>query len=216
MAESKPRRAYRSRLREDRAAQTRAAVIRAARKLFVEQGWHSTTIAAVAVGAGVSAESVYAIFGSKPQLLLAVVQATVRRTEPETPLVKQGRVQAVADAPDQETALNLFATSIAGVLESVAPLVAVISVAAKTDPDVAVVYDTIHRGRRENLALAARALAQKGSLRRGVTEGEVLEQLWRLASPELFLLLTRTEGMSAGDYAVWLERTVRQLVLIGE
>lgn len=180
------------------------------------EGWHGTTIAAIARHAGVSAESVYAIFGNKPRLLLAVVQATVRRADPGTPLVEQPGPGAVANAPDQRTALELFAADIADVLDGVAELVAVIRVAAESEPEVARVYEAIHRGRRENLGLLARALASKGPLRSGVTEAEVLAQVWRLASPELYLLLTKTEGMAREDYVRWLEQTVAAVALGGD
>lgn len=211
--EPRKRRAYRSRVREDRAAKTRAAVIAAARKSFIRDGWQATTIAAVAGAAGVSAESVYAIFGNKTQLLLAVVQAAVRRSEPDTPLVEQAGPQAVASAPDQATALRLFAEDITRVLSAVADMVAVVRVAAQADPAVEGVYRTIHSGRRENLRVFARALSGKGPLRGSLSEDDVLDEVWRLASPELFLLMTRTEGLSLPAYARWLECTLGRLLL---
>lgn len=185
----------------------------AARDLFVALGWQGTTIAAVARKAGVSPESVYAVFGNKSALLRGVIQAAVRRGDPDTPLVEQAGPQAVAAAPDQAAVLRLFSRDITGVLSGVAEIVDVLRVAAQAEPEMAEVYDAIHRGRRENLALVAKALAGKGPLRNGMTEAAALGQIWRLASPELFLMLTRVEGMTPERYGEWLEQTLGQLVL---
>ena len=208
-----PRRKYQSRLRRQQAADTRGAIVAAAHQLFVANGWQGTTIAAVARAAGVSAESVYAVFGNKSALLLGVVQSAVRRGDAATPLVEQAGPRAVAAARDQAEILRLFARDIAQVLASVADIVAVLRVAAEADAEVAKVYDAIHAGRRENLALVARALAGTGPLRGGMTEAAVLAQIWRLASPELFLMLTRIEGLTPDRYADWLEHTLGQLLL---
>ena len=188
-------------------------MVMAARDLFVALGWQGTTIAAVARKAGVSPESVYAVFGNKSALLRGVIQAAVRRGDPDTPLVEQAGPQAVAAAPDQAAVLRLFSRDITGVLSGVAEIVDVLRVAAQAEPEMAEVYDAIHRGRRENLALVAKALAGKGPLRNGMTEAAALEQIWRLASPELFLVLTRVEGITPEQYGKWLEQTLGQLLL---
>lgn len=188
-------------------------MVSAARELFVAKGWQGTTIAAVARQAGVSAESVYAVFGNKSALLLGVIQAAVRRGDPATPLVEQAGPRAVAAAPDQAAVLRLFSRDIAQVLSAVAEIVAVMRVAAQSDPEVAKVYDAIHAGRRENLALVAKALVAHGPLRDGMTEAQALAQIWRLASPELFLMLTGIEGLTPEQYADWIEYTLGQLLL---
>ena len=210
---TEPRRKYQSRLRQQQAADTRGAMVAAARELFVALGWQGTTIAAVARKAGVSPESVYAVFGTKAALLRGVIQAAVRRGDPGTPLVEQAGPRAVAAAPDQAAVLRLFSRDIAQVLSAVAEIVGVLRVAAQAEPEMAKVYDTIHAGRRENLALVAKALAARGPLRNGMTEAAALAQIWRLASPELFLMLTRIEGLTPEQYADWLEHTLGQLLL---
>lgn len=214
MAEpTEPRRKYQSRLRTRQAADTRGAIVAAARKLFVAHGWQGTTIAAVAREAGVSAESVYGVFGNKAALLLGVIRAVVRRDDPATPLVEQAGPQAVAAAPDQAAALRAFSRDIAQILSGVAEIVAVLRVAAQTDPEMARAYEVIHEGRRDNLALVAKALAAKGPLRDGMSEAEALAQIWRLASPELFLVITRIEGFSPEQYGDWLGQTLGRLLL---
>lgn len=209
------RRPYQSARRSEQAADTRAQVIAAARAQFIEDGWQKTTIAGVARRAGVSAETIYATFGNKPQLLLGVVQATARRRDPATAVVEQPGALAVAGASDQRAALRLFALDVSNLLAGVAPVMAVVREAARSEPDVARVYETLHRGRRENFGRVAAALSAKGPLRDGVDADGAVAEMWRLASPELYLLMTGVEGLTEGQFAAWLEGTLARLLLPG-
>ncbi|MCE3277399.1 MAG: Bacterial regulatory protein tetR family, partial [Propionibacteriaceae bacterium] len=59
----KSRRGYVSTTRSERAQQTRRRVIEAAAQLFVEQGYATTTMRAIAAAAGVSVPTVELLFG---------------------------------------------------------------------------------------------------------------------------------------------------------
>jgi AcrR family transcriptional regulator len=200
----KPKRKYASTRRAGQAADTRDAVIGAAREQFIAVGWQGTTIAGVARAAGVSNETIYAVFGNKQVLLRAVMERSVRRTDPAVPLLEQAGPRAIAAAADQRAQIALFAEDITGVLGNVAQLMAVVRAAAATDTEVAELYRDLHDGRRRNLAFVAKALSDKGPLRDGINAEAATALLWRLASPELFLLMTDVEGLKAARYAEWL------------
>ena len=68
----KSRRAYDGTKRRAGALTRRAVVLAAARELFLQDGFASTTVAAVAERAGVSKETVYKRFGGKPGLVRAL------------------------------------------------------------------------------------------------------------------------------------------------
>ena len=210
----KPKRKYASTRRAGQAADTRDAVIAAARQQFIALGWQGTTIAGVARVAGVSNETIYAVFGNKQALLRAVLERAVRRTEPEVPLLRQAGPRAVVEAPDQRAQIAVFAKDIAGVLSSVAELMAVVRMAAATDPELAVLYRGLHEGRRRNLAFVTKALLDKGPLRHGMDATAATAQLWRLASPELFMLMTETEGNTVAAYTRWLTETLMDVLLV--
>jgi len=93
-------------------------VIAAARQHFIAAGWQGTTIAGVARAAGVSNETIYAVFGSKQALLRSVLERAVRRADPAVPLLEQAGPQAIAAAADQRAQIALFAEDITGVLRS--------------------------------------------------------------------------------------------------
>lgn len=209
----KPKRRYASKRRVEQAADTRAAIIAAARTLFVSTGWKATTIAGVARQAGVSSETIYAVFTNKEGLLSAVIEATLRRGQPDTPLLTQAGPQSVAAAQSQAEQITLFAHDIAGVLSGVADLMAVVRTAAETDPQMAALYRGLHDGRRRNLHFAAAALARLGRLRDGLSADAATEVLWRLASPELFLLLRDVEKLDQSQYAAWLTDSLGAILL---
>lgn len=207
----KPKRGYRSDRRSAQASDTRAAVLLAAHDLFIRGGWEKTTIAAVSRQAGVSVETIYAGFGSKRALLEAVVVAAVRSLQPENPLMEQAGPRAVLEAPDQRSMITLFATDITEVLRRVAPLMAVVRAAAESEPELKELYVGLHRGRIRNLAMLVDALLQHGPLR--TDRDACLASLVRLASPELFLVVTQVEGLSPAQYATWLADALTALLL---
>jgi AcrR family transcriptional regulator len=208
-----PKRRYQSARRSAQAADTRGAVLDAARGLFVEAGWQKTTIAAIARAAGVSAETIYAVFGSKTAMLEALVALAIRGAQPETPLLEQAAPRAIAAEPDQHRQLEIFARDIAQVLSRVAPLVAVVRSAAESDPQLSALYRQLHAGRRRNLEAVAEALLANGSLRDGLDREAATSAIWRLASPELFLLLRDIDGLTTEAYADWLATTLAATLL---
>jgi AcrR family transcriptional regulator len=64
--------------RRERQAETRLQVIRAARQLFLDRGYHRTTLSAVVEAAGFTKGAVYSNFSSKAELALAVVEEIER------------------------------------------------------------------------------------------------------------------------------------------
>lgn len=207
----KRKRSYSSTRRSEQAAGTRASVIEAARQVFMRDGWQKATITAIAEHAGVSPETVYAGFRNKRTLLEEAVTAAVRGPEPDTPLMQQGGPRAVLDATDQRRQLSLFAADITGILERVAPIMAVLRTAAETEPELATHYARLHRGRRENFERFVDALLRNGPLR--VDRNMAVTSIARLTSPELFMLTTRVDGAPVPAYQDWLLKALAALLL---
>jgi AcrR family transcriptional regulator len=78
MAKQRP---YRSPMRERAAAATRLAILNAAEAIFCSDGYASFTIGDIADRAEVSVGTVYSIFGSKPQLMAAMIESAIADTE---------------------------------------------------------------------------------------------------------------------------------------
>ena len=187
------------------------AVLTAALKLFSEGGWTGTTIAAIARAAGVSKETIYGVWGTKSAVLAELLQRAIRGDDLETALLDQPGPLAAMRAPTAGAKITGFANDVAGILARVAPLVDVIRTSAADDPESATLYHDTHQARRRNLAVFVGALAD--DLRPGLLEAEATDQVWRLASPELYLLLTRQGGLDRAAYSRWLADALQRLLL---
>lgn len=188
----KPRR-YRSERRREQAEQTRQRVVAAAAATFGERGWEGTSISAIAERAGVSQETVYGRFGNKRALLGEALQRAVRGDDPR-PVPEQDGPRAVMEATDLDERLHLFATDISARLERAAPLVAAVSAASRSEPELAELLRRLHADRLANLAVFA--------------SGDALETVWAVTSPELYELLRRQRGWSQKRYRAWLVETL--------
>src|SRR3954470_10554043 len=82
------KRVYRSALRAEQAHRTRAAVLDAATRCFLEKGYAATTMKDVAARAGVSVQTVFGQ-GTKAALLLACVDRAVVGDDEESPLAQR-------------------------------------------------------------------------------------------------------------------------------
>ena len=213
MTDEKIPRAYHSKRRSQQAEETKSSILTAADALFRSFGWEKTSIAAIARKAGVSAETIYSVFGSKHALIKQLVVKTVRRDQPDIPLVEQQKPVAVFAALDQTEQISLFARDITDVLVRVAPLMEVVRTASAANPELAVLYSQLQSGRRENIARFVEALASNGPLRSPLDQKSATSNAWRLASPELFTLMAKTEGMDRGEYAGWLSQALQVLLL---
>lgn len=201
---------YRSSLRREQAEQTRGRVLAAAAELFVERGYDAASIAAIAERGGVSAETIYARFGSKRALLGELMRQAVRGGDPR-PVPEQETPRAIAAEPDQREQLRLFAADVAMRLERAAPLATVVAGAARSDPELAELYARLHRNRLENLSTLIDALAANAPLR--LSREEALETVWAFTSPELHQLLVRVRGWTRERYRDWLADSLSTLLV---
>ena len=207
---AKPTRTYRSPLREQRAHQTSTHVMDAARGLFVEKGYAGTTIAAIAKQAGVSAETVYAVFGTKTRLLARLMHVAVTGDDNDVSLMEGPGPAAVHAATDQRELLRRFAGDITWRLERVGPLMEVVA-AARNEPEIARLHTRLQRGRWDNLRTMVGWLAALGPLR--LPADRAAETVWALASPGTFGLLSKERGWSSQEFETWLGESLVALLL---
>lgn len=195
-----PRRRYRSPARQERAAATRRAILRAARTLFVEQGYSVTTVAQVAREAGVSVDTLYASVGRKPELLLAVHDLVLGGAEDAIPAEQREYVFAVRAARGARAKLATYAGALEQVLPTTVPLAEALRVAAVNDPDCARVWESLSGRRARNMLLLARDLRGTGELREDLGDHDVAHLIWTTNGPEYYRLAT-SGGRTPAQYA---------------
>src|SRR5688500_15683100 len=112
VSDSVKARAYDSSLRTERARENRAAILGAAHELFVAQGYASTSVAAIAREAGVSADLIYKVFTNKRRLLVEVLNFVVIQDPEARSLQEQEGPRAVKAETDQRRQVAMLAADI--------------------------------------------------------------------------------------------------------
>lgn len=200
-----PKRAYDSSRRQAQASETRRHILEAARRLFIERGYAGATTEAIAAEAGVSAQTIYAIFKNKKRILVSLMNvAPATGVEDHTPMVERANVQAVAQERDQRRQLHMFAEVVAGNLDQVAAVFEVMTEAAKIELDFERIIQKLNKQRLEHMTSAVQDIAANGPFRDDIDETYARDTVWALTSGEVFLLLTRDRGWSKEKYTEWL------------
>ena len=200
----KPRRRYDSSRRQEQAAGTRAAVLDAARRLFLERGYAATTVAAIAGEAGVSVETVYKAFGSKAGLVKAVVDVAIVGDDEPVPMVQRERVRRIEAEANARRKLTMYGEHLAESAPRRVPVELLVRAAAASDAGAAGVWDQLEAERLAGMSLFARHLDDGGHLRPGVSADEARDVLWTYNSPELYSLLVLRRGWSTPRYGRWV------------
>jgi AcrR family transcriptional regulator len=200
------RRSYHSTLREDQARATRAAVVNAARDLFVERGWSRTTIDAVAARAGVSRKTVFNAVGGKAALLkLALDWALVGDDEP-IPMSGRQAFSEIEQLTQPRELIAHWARFVADLEDRTAPLAHVLVVAADVDPEAAAVHAASERSRLEGAKFIVARLRATGGLRAGLTTKRAVAAALVLLDPAIHRTLVSEHGWTRAAYAAWIER----------
>src|SRR6478736_2525533 len=103
------KRRYASTLRQEQAQQTRRAILDAAGRLFVDPGYAATPLTAIAAEAGVAVQTVYAVFGSKRQLLSDLVDVTTAGDDEPVALPDRAFVAEIRALADPRAKLARYA-----------------------------------------------------------------------------------------------------------
>jgi AcrR family transcriptional regulator len=188
----------------EHATKTREAVARAARPLFVRDGYTRTTMEAIAHASGRSPATIYAIFGSKSAILVEVRRLWFRDAD------LNELVQDALDEPQARPRLALVARWIRHQLETGADLTSLIDEAVRTDRKVAAQWSRLRVFADETLRQVLAGIA--GQLRTSITLNDAVDIVWALSRAAVFAELT-TRGWTADRYESWLSAVLQQQLL---
>jgi AcrR family transcriptional regulator len=213
MSEAVKKRSYDNSRRQAQTRATRADVITAARRLFVEQGYPATTIEAIAEDASTPLATVYRLLGSKRGILSAVLDVSFGGDDEPVAFRDRPAIQAALAEPDPGRLLDAFARITRELLDRSAPIQHALASAALVDPEAAEQLAVTRRQRLIGQSRIARALADRGALAAGLTEQEATDIIYSLKGPEMHRILTVERGWSADHYQQWLATALRALLL---
>ncbi len=197
MTSVKPRQYDASRRREQ-ARRTREAIIVAAGRRFLQDGYGATTIASVAAEAGSSVDTIYKSFGGKAGLLRAVCEDALTGSGPVPAEQRSDAMQSAEKDPRR--LLRGLGTLTTEVAPRIAPLLLLVDAAAESDVALGALRADLDAERLTRMTKVARNLARKTPLRAGLSTKEAAEILWTYSSPDLYRLLVVSRGWTPERY----------------
>ena len=207
----KPSRSYDSTRRREQARQSRSRVIQTAERMFLTSGYSSTTVQAIAVAAGVSADTVYKSFGGKPGLIRAIRDHALAG---EGPIPAERRSEAIQQRePDPRKVINAWGDFVAELAPRVSPILLLVRDAAATDPDVRALQDELDADRLKRMTDNARRLRDAGHLRPDMPLTRAADILWTYSSPELYQLLVLRRGWTLERYGKFVAEAMIKALL---
>jgi AcrR family transcriptional regulator len=190
--------------RQARTRRTRAAVVDAARTLFLERGYAGTTIEAISDLSDTPQATVYRLFSSKLGILKAVLDVSIVGDHEAVAMADRPPVRALLSDGDPRNQVAGFAALLHDVMTRSAPVYRILADAARSDEGAASLLAEMARQRQEGQRGIARSLARSRALRPGVRERDASDIIHALASPEVYGLLVLDRGWSGERYEKWL------------
>jgi AcrR family transcriptional regulator len=204
------KRIYRSPLRAEQAQRTRAAVLDAAGRCFLERGYAATTMKDVAAEAGVSVQTVFGQ-GSKASLLLACVDRAVVGDDEDVPFRQRALFQRVLQAPERADKLDAAREMARTYVPLTVPMIRAFADAAAGDAEIAEAWAEYERRRFQDAGVLIGAF--EPWLREGLDPDRATEIFWALFSHVPIGNLVRERGWSVDEYADFLVDAVERLLL---
>ena len=209
----KPRRSYVSATRTKRAQKTRKRVIEAATRLFVQQGYATTTMRAIADEAGVSVPTVELLFGTKAQLLHVVIDVAVAGDDEPVPVLSRAWAADAQSARDLAGFLSVVAKVLSAAQARSAGVVLAAYEAAASDPDIQLLIMDRESQRERTATWIVDGVVERAGLRPGLDRAPATDTLWMLMDPVIFHRLTRHRDWSSDRYASWFADSVTRLLV---
>ena len=198
--------------RQVAAEETQRAIVEAASRLFLEHGYHATSIGQLASEAGVAVQTIYNSIGSKRDVLSRVLAYAAAGEGAPTPVPRFMREQAER-APDPHRLIAQLVDFWRDALPRAAPVFRIIREAAVADPEIAALERTRTAQRLSNYGHAAKLLAQRDALRNGITIDRAATTIFAIGHPETYRALVIDGNWNNDEWASWAQATLETTLL---
>jgi AcrR family transcriptional regulator len=207
------KRAYDASRRQATALETSRRVVAAAHDLFVQRGFASTTIVAIADAANVSTPTVYANFTSKAALLQRAIEVAFAGDHEPVIVADRPTARWVNEATTAEELLSRYAVMAGELSLRAGRIYSVLVGAADGEPELAALLKTFETQRLRAATMIAQGVRDRDGLPPGRTVEEAREIIWLCIAPEVYSLLTDRRGWSTKRYVAWVRNALLQLVV---
>jgi AcrR family transcriptional regulator len=208
-----PPRRYESSRRQEQARASRAAMLDAARGLFLEHRYAGTSLPMVAEAAGVSLQYVYKVFANKAGLVKALFDFAIAGDDEPVAVEERASIAAVRAEQDPRRKLELYGQHMAAVGPRIMPILLVVRDAAASDTAAAELWAQLQDERLTGMSRFAADLHVARHLREGLSRTEARDVLWLHNSLEVWDLLVTQRGWSAKRYGRWVSHQLSAALL---
>ncbi len=211
------RRSYDASRRQAEALERRRRVIDAAHELFLSDGYGATSINEIARAADVSAQMIYASFGSKAGILAKLVDVVVAGDDAalhgdDGPLLRDRLTDTELFADDLRVRFRAIGRHAAGTHGRAGPVLQLIDSVAGSDAAVAELRAGLLAGHREDTGLAVAALPWD-RLRPGLDRATVSDLMYFVLGWHSYIALVLERGWTPEQYAERIADTMTHLLL---
>lgn len=201
-----PRR-YDSPRRRDQARATRAAIAAAARRLFMDRGWAGTRVRDVAAAAGVAEPTVYAVYGSKAGLALALIDSV-----DEAAGLDAQEAELAASVGDPAGQLAAMAGFDRRLFERGGDVLSLLHDAGRSEPDLASAYRE-GRARADRVRQRVLSAWPPDSFREGMDPQLAADTYAALCNIDVYRVLAEERGWSPDRIERWWRDSLIRVIL---
>ena len=187
-----------------RTRRTRAAVVEAARTLFLTGDTRRRPSRRSATCPIPRSPRCTGYAPRKLGILKAVLDVSIAGDDQAIAMADRPQVRALDSDPDPANTLAGFAALLRELMARTAPVHRILEDAARSDQAAAALFADIARQRHDGQRRITRALARASALRSGLREREAADIIHALASPEVYRLLVCDRGWTSEQYEQWL------------
>jgi AcrR family transcriptional regulator len=189
------------------AEETQRVIVQTAARLFLERGYHATSIGQIAAEAGVAVQTIYNSIGSKRDVLSRVLDIAAAGERAPVPVPQFMREQAEREL-DPVRIIEQLVEFWQRALPRTAPVFRIIREAAAIDPEAAALERDRATQRLHNYGIAARLLDQRGALRKGLTIDQAAAAIFAIGHPDTYRTLVLDGDWDDRQWAAWARATL--------
>jgi AcrR family transcriptional regulator len=186
---------------------TQLAIVEVASRLFIERGYHATTLSGIASEAGVAIQTIYNSIGSKRDVLSRVLDYAAAGEHAPTPAPTFVLAQQEQE-PDPRKSLDQFVDFWRDSRRRTAPFYRLLRQAAALDQEVAELELARAEDRLRSYRSGAALLAQRGGLREGLSLDDAAAIIHATGHPDLYRFLVIEQKWTADHWATWVRSTL--------
>ena len=195
--------------RRSLAEATRMKIADAARKLFVQYSYATTSIKAIAAEAGVSEPTVYARFGSKR----AIIEAIMDSMDSEAGVFELLEALRTEDG-NHAKQLDLIVEFDLRLFERNLDIYRAAMQAASPEPGLGTVLEEGKARGRAGRTPVFQAWEAAGSLRPEISVADANDIFTAIVSPFTYIEMVVNSGWGHDRFQAWLQSAVRKLLLV--